>query len=418
MVLWETESTETEGTVLDFTKEEEGLEKELLPYDILGNIAHAKMLQEQDFLSLEEFEEIKDVLKDIYEERPEVNAEDVHTFVEEEVTAETPAGKKLHTGRSRNDQVVLDTRLFMKEAAIETALSTLELMKSLENFAEEKNKLVPGYTHQQQAMPSSTGLWASSFVDTLADDLRHLKAIYRLLDQNPLGAAASYGTELDVDRLRTKELLGFESVQENPIYCCNRGKHELMLLQSLSNIVLDVQKLAEDLINFSEDQEIFDIPEEFCTGSSIMPQKSNPDVLELTRAKASEVVNHASAVSSIIQKLPSGYNRDTQQTKKHLFEALRTTKEVLAILTKLIGGLEVSDDFDVKEEIYAAYTANQLVEEDVSFREAYGTVKEEKEYEKREGIKEPKNQEWHDLASYWENELEEWEEMEERLLDL
>lgn len=415
MTLW-SENPPSSALTQQYTEEEKKLEQKLLPYDILGNLAHVKMLEKQGYLEKNKLEEIEKVLKAIYEGKETVDTEDVHTFVEKKVTEKTEAGKKIHTGRSRNDQVALDTHLFMKDVSIEIAGKGLELVKTLEKFAEEQNILIPGYTHQQQAMPSSTGLWASSFADALVDDLKLLKSAYEVLDQSPLGAAAGYGTSLDIDREHTAELLGFESVQENSLYCVNRGKHELMLLQALNQFMLDVGKLSEDAINFSEDQEIFQISAEFTTGSSIMPQKENPDVLEIARGKSEEVNAHQQAVYGAISKLPSGYNRDTQLTKKHLFEACETVLETLEILEKLVSGLEVAEDFEVKDEVFAAYTANRKVEKGVPFREAHHKVKEEGEYVKNQKIKEPQNQNYGGLETFWKEEKEDFREVKMSLL--
>ena len=415
MKLWSEDPTSSSLTQ-EYTEESKELEQKLLPYDILGNLAHVKMLEKQGYLAKKELQEVEKALKEMHKEKPVVEAEDVHTFVEEKLTEKTSAGKKMHTGRSRNDQVALDTHLFMKDASIKIAEKGLELVKALEKFGKEENILIPGYTHQQQAMPSSTGLWASSFADALVDDLKLLKSSYEVFDQSPLGAAAGYGTSLDIDREFTAELLGFESVQENSLYSVNRGKHELMLVQALNQIMLDIGKLSEDIINFSEDQEIFDIPEEFTTGSSIMPQKENPDVLEIARGKSEEVNGNSQAIHGVISKLPSGYNRDTQLTKKNLFEACETTLETLEIIKKLVSGLEVVENFDLKDEIFAAHTANQKVESDVPFREAYSQVKEQQEYVKTEEVKEPENQKFEGLEGFWEKESEKFEDVKASLL--
>lgn len=415
MVLW-SEASSSSSLTQQYTEESKALEQKLLPYDILGNLAHVKMLEKQEYLNEEELKELEKVLKEIYGEDLEVDAEDVHTFVEEKVTEKTEAGKKMHTGRSRNDQVALDTHLFMKDISVEIACKGLELVKELEKFAEEENTLIPGYTHQQQAMPSSTGLWASSFADALIDDLKLLKSSHQVFDQSPLGAAAGYGTSLDIDREYTAELLGFGSVQENSLYSVNRGKHELMLLQALNQLMLDIGKLSEDVINFSEDQEIFDIPDEFTTGSSIMPQKENPDVLEIARGKSEEVNANSQAIHGVISKLPSGYNRDTQLTKKNLFEACETTVETLEVMKELVSGLEVIQNFELKDEIFAAHTANQKVESDVPFREAYSQVKEEQDYVKKEEVKEPASQSYVELEKFWSEEKQEFEEMKSGLL--
>ena len=415
-MLWETEEDSANSQTMSFTTEEDGLEKKLLPYDILGNLAHVKMLKEQGYMTEEELEEVERELKNLYKYNGEIGAEDVHTFVEEKVTEKTEAGKKIHTGRSRNDQVFLDTRLLMKSSGIEIGLKGVELIKAIEKFAEEENKLMPGYTHQQQAMPSSTGLWASSFADALIDDLKLLKNSHQIFDQNPLGAAASYGTSLDIKREKTTKLLKFDSVQENPIYCGNRGKQELMMLQALNHVMLDLQKMAEDIINFSEDQQVFKLPDEFCTGSSIMPQKKNPDTLEIVRAKAEEVNASQQAVQGVISKLPSGYNKDTQQTKKHLINSIETVIETLEIMNALISELDVADNYEVKDDVYAAYTANQKVEADVPFREAYSQVKEEQDYIKHDKVKDPKSQSYEGLEGFWKEEKQELEEVKTNLL--
>lgn len=415
-MLWELEEDSANTKTMKFTTEQEGLEQKMLPYDVLGNLAHIKMLKQQEYMTEEELEIVEHELKQLYDYNGKIEAEDVHTFVEEKVTEKTNAGKKIHTGRSRNDQVFLDTRLLIKDSSIDIAEKTLELIKTIEDFAEEKNQLMPGYTHQQQAMPSSTGLWASSFADALIDDLKVLKGSYEVFDQNPLGAAASYGTNLDIDQEKTTDLLGFNSVQENPIYCGSRGKHELMLVQALNQMMMDLQKMAEDIINFSEDQQVFELPDEFCTGSSIMPQKKNPDTMEMVRAKAEEVNASTQAIHGVISKLPSGYNKDSQQTKKHLIQSIETVVQTLEIMTAFISELEVSKNFEIKDEVYAAYTANQKVEQDIPFRDAYMQVKESEEYEKSKKIKEPKMQSYSEIESYWKAQKQQFNTAKENLL--
>jgi len=415
-MLWENTDHSASEATLRYTMEPKEFENRFLPYDVLTNLAHVTMLNRQGFLTDAELAELREALADLYHEADEVAGEDVHTFVEERVTERTEAGKKMHLARSRNDQVFVDTRLFMKDATIDLAARILDLVDALRTFAEEKNVLIPGYTHQQQAMPSSTGLWASSYVDALLDDLRSLRATYRIVDSNPLGAAASYGTSLDIDRDLTTELLGFSQKQHNPIYCSNRGKQELQLLQALDLVMLDIQKFAEDVINFSEDQQFFELDDDYTTGSSIMPQKRNPDILELARAKAEEVSAGKEAIRRIIGKLPSGYNRDSQQTKGHLIEAIDTVRATVDILTPLVESMEVSDDFDVDESIFAAYTANQLVREGMPFRDAYHEVKSSGEYESHDEVAAPVHQPLGDHREFWTEERERFDRMSEQLL--
>ena len=416
-MLWEnTEHSASEAT-LQYTMESKEFENRFLPYDVLTNLAHVTMLNRQGFVTDAELDELRAALTDLYHEADEVEGEDVHTFVEERVTQQTEAGKKMHLARSRNDQIFVDTRLFMKDATVDLAHRLLDFIDALETFAEEKNVLVPGYTHQQQAMPSSTGLWASSYVDALIDDLKSLRSAYRIIDANPLGAAASYGTSLDIDRDLTTELLGFSQKQHNPIYCSNRGKQELQLLQTLDLVMLDVQKFAEDVINFSEDQQFFELADDYTTGSSIMPQKRNPDILELARAKAEEVSAGKEAIRRIIGKLPSGYNRDSQQTKGHLIEGIDTVRATLDILTPLVESLELSEDFEIDEGIFAAYTANQKVKEGMPFRDAYHEVKSSQEYEVTDEVAEPVHQPLGDQPSFWADEREAFDAMSARLLE-
>lgn len=418
-MLWETEEHQSKDSIQRFVEEPKDLEQKLLPYDIVGSIAHVEMLSSQGYMSETESAEVKQELKALYDERPQVEGEDVHTFIEESVTAGTEAGKKIHTGRSRNDQVVLDTHLYMKDALVEVALNAVAVAKELEEFGETSNKLIPGYTHQQQAMPSSTGLWASSFIDALVDDLHMLESVFKVVDSNPLGGAASYGASLDIDREKTTELLGFDRTQDNPIYAVgSRGKMELMAVQALNHIMLDMQKLSEDVINFSEDQQIFELPDRYTTGSSIMPQKKNPDILEMVRAKAEEVNAAEQSIRGIIGKLPSGYNKDSQATKKHLFAAFQDTQESLEVLSDLIGSLQVSDSFSVKDEVFAAYTANKKVEDGTAFRDAYKQTKDQESYEKFSDPPEPQNQSYSDTAEAWRQKQEEFQNVKEQVLNL
>jgi argininosuccinate lyase len=415
-MLWENTDHSASEATLQYTMEPKEFENRFLPYDVLTNLAHVTMLNRQGFVTDAELTDLREALTELYHEAEEVEGEDVHTFVEEQVTRRTEAGKKMHLARSRNDQVFTDTRLFMKDATIDLAHRLLAFVEALDAFAAEKNMLIPGYTHQQQAMPSSTGLWASSYADAMIDDLRSLRACFDVIDANPLGAAASYGTTLDIDRDLTTELLGFAQKQHNPIYCSNRGKQELQLLQTLDLVMLDVQKMAEDLINFSEDQQFFELPPEYCTGSSIMPQKRNPDVLELARAKAEEVSAGKEAIRRIIGKLPSGYNRDSQQTKRHLIEAIDTVRATVDILTPLIENLELSEEFTVDDGIFAAYTANLKVREGTPFRDAYHEVKASEEYEVHDRVADPVRQPLGDQDEFWAAERDRFDEMAANLL--
>lgn len=393
MKLWDRKGSDEgiETMVEEFTASEDvKLDEKLIRVDILGGIAHTQMLYEQGYLSEDEVKDVHAFLLEIYESSEQVEItpedEDVHTTIENLVTERTEAGKKVHTGRSRNDQILVDTRLYSKENLIELALKVTDLVEALVKKGEEyKEVVMPGYTHLRQAMPMTAQLWLQSFAESLMDDLKLLDSAFELNDQNPLGAAAGYGTTLDIDREKTAKLLGFSKVQPNPLYSISsRGKVELQVVSTLSQILLDLDRLANDLILFSTSEFGFvKLPEEFCTGSSIMPQKSNPDVLEVLKGKVGEVIGNQHQIELILKGSNSGYNRDTQETKGALLKSVKTTKECLKILTKLIQKIDFDQEKieeEVEEGIYATYTANQLVEEGLPFREAYRKVKKEGNY--------------------------------------
>ncbi|MCX6799283.1 MAG: argininosuccinate lyase, partial [Candidatus Diapherotrites archaeon] len=295
------------------------LDQRLVKQDCLASVAHAKMLSTVGILTPPEFKKLRKELLQIIKLNEKgkfviaVADEDVHSKVENTLTAKLGAlGKKLHTGRSRNDQVLVDLRLYTKEQLLATEEAVLELCGALVALA-KKNEFapMPGYTHMQRAMPSSVGLWAGAFAEALLDDLQLLKAAYALSDQCPLGSAAGYGASIKLNRALAAKLLGFKKVQNNNLYVQNsRGKIEAAVLFALCEAMLSLNKLATDMMLFSTKEFGFvSLPQEFCTGSSIMPQKQNPDVLELVRGKSSAMLSHLNQTIGIISNLPSGYNR-------------------------------------------------------------------------------------------------------------
>ncbi len=391
MKIWELEGSKNEAELEELVEKftagaDVGYDQLLADYDIYGSIAHVTGLEEIGLLTSSEAEELREGLRDLLEEEIELTSddEDIHTRVENELTENLgELGGKLHTARSRNDQVMVDLRLYAKDALFEVVEELFELIDSLLEFAEsEADTPMVGYTHNRKAMPSSVGLWAGSFAEALLDDLVPLDSAFQLLDQSPLGVGAGYGVPVSLDRERTAELLGFGKVQNNAIYVMNsRGKFEFQLLSGLGGITLDLSRLAEDLISFSDDQfGYFRIPEAFTTGSSIMPQKANPDVLELVRGKASGFSGHLSELFTLLHGLRSGYSRDLQETKTSLMDGLDTVFGSLEVLTPLISGLEVNEKNLVSaftEEVFATDEVFSRVEEGVPFREAYREVKEE-----------------------------------------
>ncbi len=364
------------------------LDLNLIRADVFGSIAHAKMLSKIGVLTSAEFMKLKKCLLEILsaEKRGKfkinLEDEDVHTAVENFLTRKLgDLGKKIHTGRSRNDQVLVDIRIFTREKLLDIQMEVLNLARVLTRFAaHHRNIPMPGRTHTQRAMPSSVGLWASAFAESLMDDLEVLKIAYRLNNQCPLGSAASYGVPLPIDRQLVSDLLGFEKVQNNVLYANNsRGKIETIVVFSLLQVVEDLSKLSNDLIFFSIPEiGYFTLPKEYASGSSIMPQKQNPCVLELVRARSALVLSRLLQLVMTIRNLPSGYNRDFQETKKPLMESLETTKKCLKIIAKVFGRLEVNKEVLLNSftpEIFAADKALKLaVEEGVPFRDAYKKV--------------------------------------------
>jgi len=366
------------------------LDNQLVEADVLGSIAHGRMLASIGVLKEPEFKKLKKALLKLLERHRagkfsvRIEDEDVHTAVENFLVKETgETGKKIHTGRSRNDQVIVDLRIYAREKLLDVKEAALDLVETLLRFAEANKRVpMPGRTHTQLAMPSSVGLWAGAFAESLLDDLKLLDTAYRLNNQCPLGSAASYGVALPLDRKMTADLLGFEKVQNNVLYVNNsRGKVESVILSALVQIMHDLSKLSGDLILFSIPEfGYFTLPEKYCPGSSIMPQKRNPGPLELIRARSAVVQSYLNAVLEIIRTLPSGYNRDLQETKEPLMRGLQTCISSLKVMQLIFENLKVNREnllSAFKPEIFAADEAIRLAAEGVPFREAYRRVAKE-----------------------------------------
>ncbi len=363
------------------------LDQKLVKADCIGSIAHAVMLKKIGILDDSELSKLKKELKNVIELAGKggfavkQEQEDVHTAIENYLTEKLgDAGKKIHTCRSRNDQVIADTRLYGKEKLIEIETAILNLCETLLGFA-QKNKDIPmpGYTHTQRAMPSSVGLFGGAFLESLLDDLKLLKTAYKLNNQCPLGSAAGYGVSLLIDRQLVSDLLGFEKAQNNVLYAQNsRGKMESIILSALVQIMLDLSKLATNLIWFSTAEfGYFSIPKEFCSGSSIMPQKNNPDVLELVRGKASVMESYLFQINGIIKNLLAGYNRDLQLTKEPFIKGLDLALSTIKIMGLVIQGVKVNKEKCIEActpEIFAADHALELVKEGAAFRDAYKMI--------------------------------------------
>ncbi|HZJ88269.1 MAG TPA: argininosuccinate lyase [Sphaerochaeta sp.] len=363
------------------------IDQHLVVADVLGSIAHARTLERAGILTVDELQAAQEALVQILtlkerEQFPITLAdEDCHTAIETYLTeAAGEVGKKIHTGRSRNDQVQTALRLWMREFTLRLALSVSSLAEGLFGLAAEHSEVpMPGRTHMQIAMPSSVGLWAASFAEQLADQVAHLIDLHARLDQSPLGSAASYGSPLALDRAYSASLMGFSRVQNNVLYANNsRGLFEAMLLDSCDYIGLTLSKLAQDLMLFTLPEfGYFTLPVELLTGSSIMPQKQNPDGLELARSRSARIHSATTAVKGIIRSLPSGYNRDFQDTKEPLFTGTKSTWDLVQIFTRMVEGLEVNEEALIAActpELYATDVVLARVSKGESFRDVYQEV--------------------------------------------
>ncbi len=356
------------------------LDSRLIPYDIQGSIAHVKMLAKQKILDAKESEAILSALQSLMKKCHsnsfvlDPSLEDVHMNVEVEVSKLTAHGKKMHTARSRNDQVILDTRLYMREELLSTASLLLDLCASLEHLKRSSSPYV-SYTHTRVAQPITLAFWADSFEQSFMRDLDRLFSLYSRVNKNPLGACAVAGTGWSIDRSYTAKLLGFDSVQENAHdVSTSRGELESESLFILSSIMVKLSRICEELIILSE-KKLLEIPDAYCTGSSIMPQKKNADFLEIMRGRANRAIGGLSATLSLMKGLISGYNSDTQETKPMLFAGIDITKESLSLMAEVIPQLKVDRKrvLHELEEGYACATelADLLAQKGVPFRDAH-----------------------------------------------
>lgn len=355
--------------------------------DVLGNMAHLKMLSAVGLMERSDLELLERALKEIYTEigeggfKIEEGIEDIHSQIEYLLTQKCgEAGKRIHTGRSRNDQVLTDIKLFARSEIIGVLEHTKELFGLLLEKAEvNKSVLLPGYTHLQIAMPSSFGLWFSAYAESLADDLLLLKAAYDMVNTNPLGSGAGYGSSVPLDRELTTALLGFDDLAYNSVYAqMQRGKMEKNVLFALASIATTIGRMSADICLFSCGNFGFiKLPDRFTTGSSIMPHKKNPDIFELIRAKCNRLQTLPTQIAMICANLTSGYFRDMQLTKEIFFPAFQELRDCLRMCTVVLKEIRLNEDI-LKEERYAylftVEDVNELVAAGVPFREAYRSV--------------------------------------------
>ncbi|WP_295729154.1 argininosuccinate lyase [uncultured Muribaculum sp.] len=385
--LWEKNITVNTDVEVYTVGRDREMDMYLARFDVLGSLAHITMLESVGLLTADELKALTDELRDIYSviERGEFviepDVEDVHSQVELMLTRRLgDTGKKIHSGRSRNDQVLVDLKLFMRQRIEDVTRAVASLFATLLDQSERyKEVLMPGYTHLQVAMPSSFGLWFGAYAESLVDDLTVLQAAYRVADRNPLGSAAGYGSSFPLDRSMTTRLLGFGSMNYNAVYAqMGRGKTERIVAQALGSIAATVGKLAYDACLFnSQNFGFIKLPDQYTTGSSIMPHKKNPDVFELTRAKCNKIQALPYEITLITNNLPSGYFRDLQLVKENFLPAFDSLIDILTMVDRMVAEIKVNRDIldDPRYDLmFSVEEVNRLVAGGMPFRDAYKKV--------------------------------------------
>jgi len=374
--------------VTDFTTGKDGeMDVYLAQFDVLGSLAHIQMLESVGLLQKEELLKLSIELKSIYKQilagnfKIEEGVEDIHSQVEAILTQRLgDIGKKIHSGRSRNDQVLVDIKLYLRHEIQELVNQIKSLFDLLIAKSEEhKDKLLPGYTHLQLAMPSSFGLWFGAYAESLVDDVITLQSAYRIANKNPLGSAAGYGSSFPLNRTMTTQLLGFEDLNYNVVYAqMGRGKTERIVASAMGNVAATLAKLSMDACLFlNQNFGFISFPDELTTGSSIMPHKKNPDVFELIRAKCNTLQALPNELMIITTNLPSGYHRDLQILKEKLFPAIQTLKECLKMTGLMLSNISVKENIladDKYQFLFSVEEVNKLVLQGTPFRDAYKQV--------------------------------------------
>ena len=388
MKLWSKEKTSTTAQIEQFTV---GRDREfdllMASFDVQGSIAHVTMLGEQGLMSPENAAEAVAGLHTILQEinkgdfSIDDSAEDIHSQIEFMLTKRIgEAGKMIHTGRSRNDQVALDIKLFLRSAIAGVKADINDLFDLLINKSNaHRDTLIPGYTHLQIAMPSSIGLWLGAYAESLVDDMEFLLAAYQVANKNPLGSGAGYGSSFPLNRKRTTELLGFSDLNYNAVYAqMSRGKTEKLTAMAIASVAATLSRLAMDCcLYMNQNFGFIFFPDELTTGSSIMPHKKNPDVFELIRAKCNRIQSTPNELTLLINNLPSGYHRDMQLTKEILFPALDELQACISMIKLMISAMQVKADILQDEKykyLFSVEKVNELVNQGIPFRDAYTQV--------------------------------------------
>lgn len=386
--IWQKDNNATNILVNKFTVGKDlDFDERLAKYDVQGSMAHCTMLAEVGIISNEESKQMLSVLGEILEDiengtfEIDKNAEDIHSQVESILIEKLgDTGKKIHTARSRNDQVLLDIKLYLVDEIREITALTDEFFQILIKLADQhKNVLLPGYTHLQIAMPSSFGLWFGAYAEALLDDIEMLFSVKNIINKNPLGSAAGYGSSFPIDRESTTYNLGFQSMNYNSVYAqMTRGKSEKMLSMAMTTLAGTLGKFSYDVcLYLSQNFDFISFPKEFTTGSSIMPHKKNPDIFELVRARCNRIQSLPNEFILLTNNLPSGYHRDMQLTKEILFPAIDSLKECLEILSYTLPNIQVKDGILEDEKykyLFSVEKINEEVKNGSSFRDAYVKV--------------------------------------------
>lgn len=388
MKLWSKQNTSTTQLVEHFTVgKDKDFDQLLAPFDVLGSIAHVKMLASIGLIQPAELTVLVNELQSIYQlvSAPDFvipeGVEDIHSYVELLLTKNLgDMGKKIHSARSRNDQVLVDIKLFLRSAiqsVVENTSRVFELLQAQSN--QYQSVLLPGYTHLQLAMPSSFGLWFGAYAESLVDDLITLEAAYKIVNKNPLGSAAGYGSSFPINRQMTTELLGFDAMNVNVVYAqMGRGKTERIVAAALANIADTLSKLSMDAcLYLNQNFAFISFPADLTTGSSIMPHKKNPDVFELTRSYCNRIKALPNEITLMTTNLPSGYHRDLQLLKEHLFPAFTELNNCLNMMHLMFSHVQINPAIvdDLKYQyMFSVEEVNKLVLQGLPFRDAYQQV--------------------------------------------
>jgi len=387
MKLWQKDKASLQEVEKFTVGNDREMDMYLAAFDVLGSLAHIEMLESVGLLTKEELAQLQQELKSIYKQIQngeftlQDDVEDIHSQVELLLTQKLgDTGKKIHSARSRNDQVLVDVKLFLRNE-LEELVKTIQLFFDLLQTQSEKYKadLLPGYTHLQLAMPSSFGLWFGAYAESLVDDVITVKAAYDVVNKNPLGSAAGYGSSFPINRALTTELLGFADLNYNVVYAqMGRGKAERVVAQSLANVASTLAKLSMDACLFlNQNLSFISFPAELTTGSSIMPHKKNPDVFELIRSHCNRIAALPNEITMMTTNLPSGYHRDLQLLKEHLFPAFKILKDCIEMAGLMLSNIEVKKDILADEKykyLFSVEEVNKLVNSGMPFRDAYKKV--------------------------------------------